>query len=404
MVFDPNAGEVKLVNSESGKFLRGAASAGTGAVGQSGSSDGDHAAQRWRLVPLPQGKFLYRVEHVDTGTVLAVEGSADSSGARVHLRRGNDDPHEKWRVIPVGDDGEHALINLGSGQAVDLWDGSTDNAACFAQFTYWHGPRQRWRVRPAETRKNTRAVLTAARNEPLFLPIWLRYYSQFFAPEDIYVLDHQSSAEHLDDGSFVRIPVFHGEFGTGWHRDLVQRHQHELIDRYDVVLCADVDEIVAPDPRLHDLGTYIDRFDQDYVTCEGYELLHQRDREPAFDGSEPVLSQRSTWYPNYIYSKSLLARVPMLWHGGFHDRCDHAENKDPDLHLIHLHRMDYDLCWQRHRERDRYPRNQGDLDRGWVYQNQVTETDAFSRWFHHDAGSGAAVEPQAIPAHWRGVV
>lgn len=404
MALQPIVEETLLLNSASGKFLRGGTSSHGRELGQSGSANGHDLDQRWRLVPLPEGKFLYRLEHVASGMVLAVQDPADRQGARIHLRHGEDDPHEKWRVLPVGDDDERALLNLGSGMAVDLWGGSLEDDASFAQASYWHGPRQRWTLMRAGDRPKTRAVLTAAREEPLFLPLWLRYYGQFFAPEDIYVLDHQSTANELDDGGFTRIPVYHEEFGTGWHRDLVQHYQHDLLDHYDVVLCADVDEIVAPDPRSCDLGTYIDRFDQDYVTCQGYELLHQKDSEPAFDPARPVLSQRSTWYPNYIYSKSLLASVPMLWNGGFHDRCDHAENKDPNLHLIHLHRMDFELCRQRHRERSRYPRAQVDLDRGWVYQNQVTEPDAFFEWFYHDSGSGISVKPETIPAHWRGLV
>ena len=36
-----------------------------------------------------------------------------------------------------------------------------------------------------------RAVQTMVQNEAVFLPIWLRYYSRFFAPDDIYVFDHE---------------------------------------------------------------------------------------------------------------------------------------------------------------------------------------------------------------------
>lgn len=57
-------------------------------------------------------------------------------------------------------------------------------------------------------------------------------------------------------------------FGAEWQRDLVERHQHDLIDRYDMVLCTDTDEIVAPDRRCGDLGDQLDRLDQDFVTCQ----------------------------------------------------------------------------------------------------------------------------------------
>ena len=44
-------------------------------------------------------------------------------------------------------------------------------------------------------------------NEAVFLPIWLRYYSRFFAPDDIYVLDHESTDGSTSGSGFVRIPV-----------------------------------------------------------------------------------------------------------------------------------------------------------------------------------------------------
>ena len=55
----------------------------------------------------------------------------------------------------------------------------------------------------------SRAVLTMVYNESVFLPIWLRYYSRFFAPEDIYVLDHQSDDGSTNGGGFVRVPLEH---------------------------------------------------------------------------------------------------------------------------------------------------------------------------------------------------
>ena len=53
--------------------------------------------------------------------------------------------------------------------------------------------------RAKRTRKR-RAVVTMVHNESVFLPIWLRYYSRFFAPEDIYVLDNDSTDGSTDRG------------------------------------------------------------------------------------------------------------------------------------------------------------------------------------------------------------
>jgi hypothetical protein len=99
----------------------------------------------------------------------------------------------------------------------------------------------------------------------------------------------------------------------------------------------------------------------------------------------------------------LLARVPMLWHGGFHQRVDERANNDPNLYLIHLHRMDYDICLARHQDRTRFPLAQIDRDQGWGYQNRIIDPAEFSSWFFHDNGP-LPLRPERIPAWWRDVV
>ena len=249
-----------------------------------------------------------------------------------------------------------------------------------------------------------RAIVTMAQNESVFLPIWLRYYSRFFQGDDIYVLDHESTDGSTTRSGFVRIPVSHPVVDWGWHRDMLQQHQQLLIRKYDSVLCTDVDEIVAPDPRIGNLADYIDRFQGDFVNCRGYEILHLRDIERPLDLTRPVLDQRSHWFFNPAYSKPLLARVPMSWHGGLHSRVDGERRDDPSLYLIHLHRVDYNACLARHRQRISRPWNQRDLDEGWGYQNRITDPEQFDRWFYQDSCSGTPVIVEPIPDFWKGVI
>jgi len=243
-----------------------------------------------------------------------------------------------------------------------------------------------------------------ARNESVFLPIWWRYYSQFFQPEDIYILDHESTDGSTSGPGFVRIPVSNPVVDWGWHRDMLQQQQHRLIERYDVVLCTDVDEIVAPDPRTGDLGEYLIRFRGDFVNCRGYEILHLKDSEGPLDFTQPLLEQRLHWYFNPAYSKPLLARVPMFWHGGLHARVDGLTNDDPSLYLIHLHRVDYDTCLARHHQRMSWMWNKRDLDEGWGYQNRITEAEPFLHWFYKESCSGTPINVERIPDYWRGLI
>ena len=45
-----------------------------------------------------------------------------------------------------------------------------------------------------------RAAFTIVKDEPVMLPLWLDYYSRYFAPGDLYVLDHRSA-----DGSTAAV-------------------------------------------------------------------------------------------------------------------------------------------------------------------------------------------------------
>jgi hypothetical protein len=250
-----------------------------------------------------------------------------------------------------------------------------------------------------------RAVLTIVHNEPVFLPIWLGYYSRFFAPEDIYVLDHETSDGSTNRDGFVRIPVTHESVDHMWMVRTIEQQQHELFERYDVVLVTDVDEIVAPLPECGTLGEYIDRLDEEeFRTCYGFELIHLIDREGPFDPSRKVLDQRRHWFHNGAYSKSALTMKPCRWEPGFHARADGRRHLDPDLRLIHLHRMDYDICLARHRYRRGRRWNERDLSENWARHNLVVDDDDFARWFYGDNSvDDLELRVQEMPASWKGL-
>lgn len=246
------------------------------------------------------------------------------------------------------------------------------------------------------------AVLTSVADESFFLPIWLRYYSRFVEPEHLYVLDHDSTDRSTDGEGFVRVPIHNPVTDWAWLRDIVQAEQHRLLKRYSAVLYTDVDEIVVPDPAYGDLGRYLDEFYDEFVTCRGWEVLHDPQTEPPLDPGAPILAQRQWWFRNTAYDKPLLARVPMSWRGGFHGRTDGAVNDDPRLFLVHLHRIDYERCLYRHQQRVARPWKPDQLAHGWGYQDRIIEPEAFASWFSTDAsGSGTRIQRQPIPPRWR---
>lgn len=262
---------------------------------------------------------------------------------------------------------------------------------------------EREKARRARPTRRSRAVVTMVHDEPVFLPLWVAYYSRFFAPEDIYVLDNETTDGSTDRDGFVRIPVARGAVDHAWMVRTVEALQHELLGRYDAVLVTDVDEIVSPVPELGTLGDYLDRFAEPWVNCLGYELLHQPGIEPALDLGRPVLDQRSTWFANGGYDKAALATVPLEWRAGFHGRADFQCAYDPDLRLVHLHRMDYALCRERHRTRSRRRWADDDAREGWAAHNRIVDEEAFAGWFSEDSSfPGLAIVPEAIRPNWRG--
>jgi hypothetical protein len=179
--------------------------------------------------------------------------------------------------------------------------------------------------------------------------------------------------------------------------------QHELLDRYDAVLVTDVDELVSPVPEWGDLGHYIDLLDEEWVNCLGYEILHQPD-EPALDLARPVTEQRGFWFPNDGYNKACLATEPSVWRPGFHGRDDFGFNIDPDLRMVHLHRMDYGVCRQRHLTRIRRRWADHDDRFGWATHNRITDEKEFERWFYEDSCfEYVQIKLEPIRRTWRGV-
>lgn len=240
-------------------------------------------------------------------------------------------------------------------------------------------------------------------NEPIFFPIWLGYYSRFFEPDDIYVFDNETTDGSTDREGFVRIPVEQDKVDHVWMVHTIQELQHELLDRYDLVVVTDVDEIISPVPERGRLGPYLDHFDAEYVNCLGYEVLHMKDREPALDLGRPILGQRRFWFSNMGYSKPAVTTAPMDWRPGFHGRKDFQTSIDPDLRLIHLHRMDYDICMQRHRTRRRKAWAHEDQAQSWAVHNQIVDPAEFEDWFYNDSAfKGFPPKPEEIRSNWFG--
>ena len=201
------------------------------------------------------------------------------------------------------------------------------------------------------------AVFTLAHNEGEFLPIWLHYYSRFFAPEDIYILNHDST-----DGSTIAAKQLHGVNVVAVHHPSVHDNrfmlaaitqmQHQLMGKYEAVVYSDSDELVMTDPlKYADLGEYLSKYRGDYSRCASRSVMQQQN-EPEIDLSAPILAQRSTWFEEIGYDKVLVSRKSLRWSMGLHSLIDESgaefwPPQDDGLILLHLARIDLALKQKR---------------------------------------------------------
>lgn len=224
------------------------------------------------------------------------------------------------------------------------------------------------------------AIFTLARNETVFLPLWLRYYSRTGA--NLFVLDHESTDTVVTDVPFECVPVANPTTDdAGWMLRTVETFQRQLLRDYGTVIYAEADELLAPVDGAP-LRRYLDaRPLPDAITATGFDIC-DRGGPPDY-----TTLRRCGWRRNDRYDKTLIARRPLSWEVGFHRLSDSsAPPPDPALRLLHLHYAWRETAWNRlaARMRDKPPAP-GDL--GW--QNKFADRDLFE--IHFDATVAGAV-------------
>ena len=220
------------------------------------------------------------------------------------------------------------------------------------------------------------AIFTMTKDEKVFFPIWLKYYSRFFKKQNIYVLDNETSDGSLKNGylsanfpqkrlsiselnksKFITIPVINSYvFDEKWRVNKVTQFRNHLYKlKYSIVIFVDTDEILIPDPLYYkDLTEYLLKFLQKndtFITTFGHEI-HSFKTDKKIDLKKSIFSQRKIWHKNYGYNKPLIAKngVNLKWVIGFHDTHDNKYNIDKHLILLHLHKIDYQYSKKRHKK------------------------------------------------------
>jgi hypothetical protein len=276
------------------------------------------------------------------------------------------------------------------------------------------------------------AVFTIVQDEPEFIHPWVNHYKNNVADHcDIYVLVHPpvglngllmrpdempewKQAEPLltEHHGVVKLPVHHfSAFDHQWLSETVSRFQAFLLQSYDWVLFAEIDEFILPTPRIQSRPTTLLEYVRGLgpnpppaVRATGFEVIQQDYEAPIcpsiynsgsnFDlTAGKLLRARGWWRRSERYSKTLLAGVPMRWAAGFHAVEGNASEISiappfDSLTLIHLHKVDFGLSLTR-LKRTR-SRNWSEFDvvnrMGW--QNRIGDTAGLRAFWGYDDDTG----------------
>lgn len=185
-------------------------------------------------------------------------------------------------------------------------------------------------------------------NEAVFLPIWLRHYGSNLGYENLFVIDDGSNDGSTDDKRIVHlIRKDRGELNEDDRAKQISCFHEELLKYYDVVLYADADEIIVPDPASRQsLSEYISASGSDYINPVGLHVVHSTDKEKPLDMARPLFQQRSYAKFELGYCKPLISKIPMRWKAGFHTS-QHPTSLAVDLFMFHLRAMDFDVARER---------------------------------------------------------
>lgn len=148
--------------------------------------------------------------------------------------------------------------------------------------------------------------------------------------------------------------------------------QDELFNQYDIILFADVDEFLIPDPdKYKDLGEYLDGVQDGVVRATGYNVMEMPGDKPL-DFTKPVLEQRSKWSYDQMYSKYVILMSPQTYTSNH----EIVKGVKPDSGLVLFHLRDADIT----SARERLKGLGRTLSEGDLKYRQSVATDIPNKW------------------------
>ena len=228
------------------------------------------------------------------------------------------------------------------------------------------------------------AFATMVRNEPFFLPRWIRYYSSIVPKENLFILldgADQTLPPEAEGCQIVTLERW--ENASGWDDKrwkIISDFANELLTRFEVVCFNDVDEFLAQDPASgQDLKTVLSTAREGIVLSPfALEVVHRRDLEPApINHTQPILGQRRFARINSNYAKPCITGAELRWSLGGHKSTFPTLTLPEGLYLFHMRYLDRDMLMARQSERLRLIAEGGDNAAGAGWQHSLERIEEF---------------------------
>jgi hypothetical protein len=114
------------------------------------------------------------------------------------------------------------------------------------------------------------------------------------------------------------------------------------------------------------------------------------------------------WHRSDMYSKTVLAKVPLRWEVGFHQTDTAAREiaigpPSPFLALVHLHKADFHLALGHPRLSRARKWSQTDIEHGRGWQNRIDDVAKLRAYWTMDVNTGKPLEPGRLEPVAHGV-
>jgi hypothetical protein len=227
------------------------------------------------------------------------------------------------------------------------------------------------------------ACITCSYNEEKFLPIWMNYYGRQLGYEHLFIIDDESlppvsTSLNVNILRFGRPKIYSAL--RPWK--LAAQMQNLLFAAgYDVVIFADTDEIICPDPDQYSgIVDFLTRNRESQFTTVGIDLVQNLNEESSFDWSTNLFAQRQYARFSTSYCKTSITRSAWDWSTRVHLE-QQSPRPHPGLFQFHIKNIDLTYALKRQARHTSFEWVQEEVDRGIGHQWRLSLQNFVERNF-----------------------